>query len=564
MDVFEQAIAEFFPNKKLSEWQKRFFRWALGKESVSLYTNAVSGKLGLEWIEGITEILQLRFNIHCGDLDNIPAQGPAIVFANHPTVIDGIALISVVAKVRKDIKIVANHVISLLVPEVETLTIGIRNMQGKIGVSQYKAMSDHLRQGGILIICPAGKLASLHLTGLKESPWHAGFLHLAKKKDAALIPVAINGTNSVRYYLTARIWRPLSNLMMLRECRRHRRGKLHIRIGQQIDFARIDEEQKPLAAIVANFQQHIERIAKNRPPLLPLAAPLAPPENRSLLNAALSRCERLNKLADGKSVLLYRYQGEDYSPVLRELGRLREIAFRRIGAGTGRKYDNDRYDFDYYHIILWDPARLEIAGAYRFVFAGEQIRRRGLEGLYSHSLFQYQPEALAVISNSIEIGRGFIQQPYQKSHALDALWKGLFHIALRDKAYKYLIGVLTIPKNFSPCTQQLMIGFYQAYLSSDATFCAPQKPYVVNAQERLRFFSGDNFEADWRRLNQQLREKGYELPWPYKQAVKWYSQGGSKIIAFVEDSSFHSIAGLNFCEIDKLKEMYCRRYFPKR
>ncbi|WP_368913370.1 lysophospholipid acyltransferase family protein [Mixta calida] len=564
MDVVNKLLVEFFPDKKIPGWQKSLFRWAIGKDKIDAYTDRVSDKQGIDWIENFTEILAFRFNVHCDDYDNIPAQGPTILFSNHPTVIDGIALISSVAKVRKDIKVVANHVIPLLLPQIEALTIGIRNMQGKIAVSQYKEMSKHLESGGVLIIFPAGKLAGINPVGLKEFPWHPGFLQLAKKTHATLVPVYIRGFNSLRYYLTAIVWRPLSNLMILRECLRHRGGKLHIKIGRQIDLARIDCEKKQLAVVAASFQQHVQQMATDKPPVLPLAAPLAQPENRSLLNAALSQCERLKQLADGKSVLLYRYHGEGYSPVLRELGRLREISFRAIGAGTGKKYDNDRYDDDYYHIILWDPARLEIAGAYRFVFAGEQIGRHGLEGLYSHSLFRYQPEALAVISQSIEIGRGFIQKQYQKTHALDELWKGIFHVALRHKAYKYLIGVLTIPRSYSPYVQRLMVGFYQAYLSSDKILCAPEKRYGVNKNEILHFFSGDNFQQDWCRLNHLLRDKGYELPWPYKQAVKWYSEGGSKIIAFVEDSTFNSIAGLNFCEINKLNKMYCRRYLPQK
>ena len=84
------------------------------------------------------------------------------------------------AKVRKDIKVVANHVIPLLLPQIEALTIGIRNMQGKIAVSQYKEMSKHLESGGVLIIFPAGKLAGINPVGLKEFPRHPGFLQLAK------------------------------------------------------------------------------------------------------------------------------------------------------------------------------------------------------------------------------------------------------------------------------------------------------------------------------------------------------------------------------------------------
>lgn len=94
-------------------------------------------------------------------------------------------------------------------------------------------------------------------------------------------------------------------------------------------------------------------------------------------------------------------------PILRELGRLREIAFRAVGEGSGRRRDLDSYDDDYYHLILWDDAELEIVGAYRFIPGGEQLERRGMEGLYSHSLFHYDERMIPILRQGIELGRSY-------------------------------------------------------------------------------------------------------------------------------------------------------------
>lgn len=78
-------------------------------------------------------------------------------------------------------------------------------------------MNDHLRKGGVLIICPAGKLANWSLSGLQEHKWNPGFLQLAMRNNAALVPIHITGANSKIYYLTATFWRQLSNMMVIRE-----------------------------------------------------------------------------------------------------------------------------------------------------------------------------------------------------------------------------------------------------------------------------------------------------------------------------------------------------------
>ncbi len=93
--------------------------------------------------------------------------------------------------------------------------------------------------------------------------------------------------------------------------------------------------------------------------------PIALAEDRAALKHALAVCETLGTTPDGKVVYLYRRGEEGYVPILRELGRLREIAFRAVGEGSGKRRDLDSYDDDYLHLILWDEKELEIVGAYR-------------------------------------------------------------------------------------------------------------------------------------------------------------------------------------------------------
>lgn len=74
------------------------------------------------------------------------------------------------------------------------------------------------------------------------------------------------------------------------------------------------------------------------------------------LKRSIEACERLGQTPDGKQIYLYQRAKQPQAPILRELGRLREIAFRAVGEGTGQRRDLDRYDDDYLHLLLWDPA----------------------------------------------------------------------------------------------------------------------------------------------------------------------------------------------------------------
>ncbi|HBY1576119.1 TPA: GNAT family N-acetyltransferase, partial [Klebsiella pneumoniae] len=126
--------------------------------------------------------------------------------------------------------------------------------------------------------------------------------------------------------------------------------------------------------------------------------------------------------------------------------------------------------------------------------------------------------------------------------------------------YKYLLGVLTIPGTFPEKVQKLIISFYNIYFSSTADFCTPIALFTAENVQDDTPFCGEDFRADWSMLNHLLREEGYELPWPFKQSAKWFSPGGSSILAFTKDDSFNSIAGLNLSSIDKLNESYVKHY----
>ncbi|STS87083.1 phospholipid/glycerol acyltransferase [Klebsiella variicola] len=448
--IFDRVIREFFPDTHIPHWKKWVFRAAFGNRIFSRLINdeRLIDKNGVHWVSSVVDFFNVRCETECSDFNNIPRQGATVVISNHPTVMDGIALIHTIAQVRKDIKIVANHILPMIFPQVAELTIGIENMAGKMSHKKFREMNDHLKNGGVLIICPAGKLASWSLSGLQEHQWNPGFLQLAMRNNAALVPVHITGSNSKTYYLTATVWRQLSNIMIIREALRHRGKTMKIKVGQQIALSSFNRFNKDLSAASSVCLMHLQSIGENGPALVDTVSPQQLTGSRESLINAIEECEVLRQFDDGRKLLIFRCNTLGDSPIIDELGRLRERCYRDIGAGCGKDRDNDVFDETYYHVILWDPSDEEILGAYRLIPVGEQLAQHGITGLYSNSLFKYHNNAYSCLSQCVEIGRGFIQKPYQKSNVLDYLWRGIFDFIKRYPDYKYLLGVLTIPALF--------------------------------------------------------------------------------------------------------------------
>src|SRR6202008_4802355 len=88
-----------------------------------------------------------------------------------------------------------------------------------------------------------------------------------------------------------------------------------------------------------------------------------------------------------------------------EPGPLREIAFRQVGEGTGKRRDIDAFDAYYRHVVLWDEAQLQIVGAYRIGEVARILAERGPAGLYTGTLFEFDEGIHGHFAQSLELGR---------------------------------------------------------------------------------------------------------------------------------------------------------------
>lgn len=185
--------------------------------------------------------------------------------------------------------------------------------------------------------------------------------------------------------------------------------------------------------------------------------PIASAVNPDVIEQEIARLDAGHRLVTSGDYDALLADARAIPHTLAEIGRLREIAFRAAGEGTGRAYDLDRFDHDYLHLFLWNRAARQIAGAYRLRLTGDEPER-----LYTATLFHYGPEFLRRLGPAIELGRSFICVEYQRSFApLLLLWKAIGQFVARHPAHKTLFGPVSISNQYQSISRELMIAFLE-------------------------------------------------------------------------------------------------------
>jgi putative hemolysin len=300
---------------------------------------------------------------------------------------------------------------------------------------------------------------------------------------------------------------------------------------------------------------------------LPRQAPVAHPEDRLLVRRELQAAEHLGRSHDGKQILLFDARAD--SAVLRELGRLREIAFRQVGEGSGRRRDLDSFDSYYRHIVVWDDAELEIVGAYRIGEAAKIVAQRGEQGLYTHGLFSYGDALRERLPQALELGRSFVQPRYQGLSALDYLWSGVGAYVLKHPEIRYLFGAVSLSAAYPEAARRLLVWFFSRFHGCDLPMASARRPAVVPQAQAERFaaaYPGADYASDWKKLKQELGALGAGVPVLYRQYVELCEPGGTRFLAFGVDPSFaNCIDGLVLVDLARLKAAKRQRYLtPER
>ncbi|BCL41551.1 lysophospholipid acyltransferase family protein [Enterobacter roggenkampii] len=561
MFSLDSVLDDLWPQARPAPWQKSLLKRLFYEDEFQQFAAAHRHLKGLDMVEQVLEHLDILCTVSARDLEQIPEHGPLVIIANHPTgTLDGLALLYAVSRVRRDVKVVTNRMLTHLEP-LSSLFIPVDNMGGRTAKSSLVQMEQHLQNAGVLIFFPAGEVSRPTRKGIRDKKWHSGFIKLAGKLRVPLLPVHIQAHNSLLFYASTLVSPTLSMLLLMQQMFRRRHSQLPIKIGQQIAWHHWHSATLSSREMAEQCRQHVMRLGKGVPGVFKTQCAIARPEDRATLKRALAQAESLGKTSDGKTIYLWQRNGQEDAPLLRELGRLREIAFRAVEEGSGKRRDTDCYDDDYLHLILWDEEDLEIVGAYRFMPTAMQIEKRGVEGLYSYSLFHYDDKMQDVLEHGIELGRSFIQPRYWGRRGLDYLWSGIGAYLARYPHYRYLFGPVSISGGLPPAARDLLVAFYRLWFPATHPLAASRQPYPASLPDVLAQFGGVDYVDDLTKLKSLLGNLGCGIPPLYKQYSELCEPGGVQFIDFGSDPAFNNcVDGLVLVDLCYLKANRYQRY----
>ncbi len=209
---------------------------------------------------------------------------------------------------------------------------------------------------------------------------------------------------------------------------------------------------------------------------------------------------------------------------MREIGRLREIAFRDAGGGTGLECDIDEFDtmpVPCRQMIVWEPTEREIIGGYRFILGDDIEIHDGVPRIATSHMFRFSDRFLReFLPSTIELGRSFVALDYQNTksrpkaiYALDNLWDGLGALTVVYPKIQYLFGKVTMYPQYNRKCRDMILGFMHRHFPDPDRLVTPIHPLATNAdsEEIQSLFSGD-YKEDFRILNHFIREHNLKIP----------------------------------------------------
>jgi putative hemolysin len=513
-----------------------------------IYSQSTGQPNTREFIGQLLENLDISWQAAASQVASIPATGPLLVVANHPFgAVEGLILAALLMDRRPDVKIMANHVLEK-VPEFRDLFVLVNPFDTVSAPSQnltpMRRAMRHLREGGMLGMFPAGEVAHLTWSGrFSEMRWTMHLARLVRHAKCPVLPIYFAGHNSLMFQVAGLAHPRLRTALLARELFKLRGTRVDIQIGSPIPFNRLSQIQgdQEMSAYLRSRTLALASRVNPRPravqkQLSPVIPPI-PPESLAAEIAALRPEQRVAQAGD---LAAYMASAEQIPQILREIGRLREITFRQTGEGTGRELDLDRFDPHYYHLFLWHPANGQIAGAYRVGFTHELLRAHGLNGLYTHSLFNIRRELFDRLGPTLELGRSFVRQEFQKSYApLLLLWKAIGHIITTYPENACLLGPVSISSSYQSTSRRMMVDFLNAY------FAATEFEKLVRPRNALRFLPFTRKKKHplpscpdhLSELVSDLEDDGKGVPVLLRQYLKF----GARVLSFNVDPDFSDV-----------------------
>src|SRR5450755_1690755 len=551
-------------------------------EARELYIRVRSAPQGFR-LEALLAEMKVKLDVQPSDLDRIPTKGPLVAVANHPFgVLDGAALTVLLSRARPDVKILTNSLLEG-VPELHEHCIFVDPFRAAYStdknVKPLKQAMEWLRQGGALAVFPAGEVSQWNVreAQVTDPAWNTVAARLIRKTQASALPVYFHGRNSVTFQLLGMINPKLRTLFLLQEFLQQREKSVEVRIGKAIPAELManlesDEEATEYLRLRTYLLSYRGKKPVSLPTMMRSALPrkaqesIAPevPSQFVINDIAALPAERL--LLENAEFAVYAARASELPHALEELGRLREVTFRAAGEGTGRSADLDHFDSYYWHLLLWNKEKQELAGAYRAGNTDDIIRAHGIKGLYTNTVFRYDEQLFLKIGSALELGRSFVRPEYQRQYApLLLLWKGIARFVATRPETPVLFGAVSISNEYSSLSREMIVRYFEQredgrefgdLIHARTPFRAP----------KLRRWDCGAVCSALRDLDElaepisDVEEDGKGLP----ILIKQYAKVGGRLVGFNLDRKFSDVVdGLVIVDLRQTDPSILERYMGK-
>lgn len=418
-----------------------------------------------EFLQYTLDVLGVSLElINESNLHEIPRSGPLLIVANHPLGgLEGVAIAKVISDIRPDLKVLTNQLLRR-VPELADIFIGVDVLSSNAmasNVGSIKQVHKHLKNGGAMLIFPAGMVSTYEYgqRRIQDRSWNRLVGQLLQRYQCTCLPVHVGGGNSYYFYAAGMIHPRLRTALLPRQLANKQGFRLPLRFGRPVPAQELRLLQSP-KAITDYLRVSTDALLHD-----PVQTQFTGSQTVADISPSVSQAEILATIESLAEYRLIEHEEYDvYCAPFDSLGSImeliaiaREITFRTVGEGTGLSKDSDQFDPHYLHLFLWDKAELRIAGAYRVGLVDEIVAKHGVKGLYSRSLYKYDETFINRLGAAIEMGRSFIHPDYQrKPVSLNLLWRGIGRILVEKPRYHTLFGSVSVSREYSDLARSLI------------------------------------------------------------------------------------------------------------
>lgn len=532
-------------------------RLLLGINKINELYDKIPESRGADFAHGVLTELGVEVDLDTSRLTHIPASGAFIVVVNHPHgALDGLLLIDIIARIRPDVKFLGNFLLTKI-EELNDLFLPVDPFDAKDSrnISGVRKAIEHLESGAPLVIFPAGEVSTFQrgFARMEDKPWSKSMMKFIYKAQVPIIPIYIDGSNSLMFHLLGKIHPILRTVRLPRELTNKRGRKVSIvtasplTVRRQSEFESQDEFSHFLRTNVYILRETIgedtiaAEPATDSNPAKVNAEPLISPVPSMYLAAEIAKLPASVRLFESGHMQLYCASASMIPRTMVEIARLREETFRAVGEGTNRALDSDKYDALYQHLFLWDAENKRVVGSYMVGFGDKLMREgSGFEGFYTYTLFEYSRQMNDMLNLSIELGRLFIAADYQKHPlGLVLLWRGVLALLISHPEYRYLMGPVSMSGRYSTASKWVIINYIKQnfWQKEFAKWVVPRNGLSVLGRPQVsqQLIRGISRESLIDKLLRDIEPGGAGIP----VLIRKYLQLSGRVLAFNIDPDFN-------------------------